>query len=75
LLQQWKNKFIEPFETKPLFITAASRLQRLAGIKPTPVARLIIKDNELNLNDYPTMFELLRYKVAGFKYEVLKAKE
>jgi hypothetical protein len=76
LLQQWKNKFIEPFETKPLFISTAPRLQKLAGITPSPVARLLFKNEvEIKLTDYPTLFELLRYKICGFKYEVLKVKE
>jgi len=75
-LTQIKTNFTKGFVSGPVLIPCASRLQKLAGISPTPVARLVLKNvGEITLNDYPTLFEILRYKICGIKYEVLKEKK
>jgi hypothetical protein len=56
---------------KPIYTPTAKRLQSLAGIKMPSVARLTTKDGTLELKDYPTFFDLMRYKVCGIKYEIL----
>jgi hypothetical protein len=50
-----------------------NRLRLLAGIKTSPaVARLTIKEGvSVDLLEIPKWYDVIRYKLCGFKYEVL----
>lgn len=74
-LTQIKTNFETGFSPKPLYVPTAKRFQQLAGIKTPTVARLTIANGEeIPLTDYPSLFEILRYKICGFKYEVLQSR-
>lgn len=53
-----------------------NRLRLLAGIKASPsVARLTIKEGVVvDLIEIPKWYDVIRYKLCGFKYEVLVEK-
>lgn len=47
------------------------RFQKLAGIaRVSPAATLTIGDNKFELSQIPPWYDVLRYKICGFKYEV-----
>lgn len=53
--------------------TFKNRFRLLAGIKTSPaVARLTIKEGVVvDLMEIPKWYDVIRYKLCGFKYEVL----
>ena len=53
--------------------TFKNRFRLLVGIKTSPeVARLTIKEGvSVDLLEIPKWYDVIRYKLCGFKYEVL----
>ena len=48
------------------------RFQKLAGINvPKPLAILTIGENEFQLSKIPPWYDIIRFKVCGFKYETI----
>ena len=48
------------------------RFQKLAGISPTTtVAKLTISNTTFDLMKIPPWYDIIRFKICGFKYEVV----
>jgi hypothetical protein len=67
-LMEIKNSFQYPRYSKEVRM-----LQRRAGITPKAVARLTLKNEKtIDFEEYPTTLEVIKFKVCGFKYQVLR---
>jgi len=50
-------------------------MQLKAGIVPTSVCRVFIGDGmSLDMSEYPTVMQYLKFKICGFRYIILKDK-
>lgn len=47
------------------------RMQKLAGITPKAAARLYIVDKQVDLENLPSAWQSLKFRMCGFRYEIL----